>query len=304
MAFLTVGNVLAIIQYERKYRGFLTITVDGELSSGQGSDHEQTGANAGVRALEAELLGDLDQAGGGALSGCALGLVDLGKHGVGWLGDDGGGETGDQTGTEVDTSLGTVGEGGLVDLTVDSLDDLLVHDELGHGVWDPIRLSVSGLWIGKCLGDWEDILLEQEGTETGVERADTLSLEHLAEATDQAVGVGGLGNETDTGSLKRAKGDIGEELGARGRGEVDGGAVVGGSLVADEADGLLLEELVTSELEGALEEVTGEGWAETGQESTSALLGDDLAESTDQATVVGCWVELDSGLDAEGDGVS
>lgn len=160
---------------------------------------------------------------------------------------------------------------------------------------------ISGLAEGK-MGN--NLLLEQEGTEAGVERADTLSLEHLAESTDQAVGVCGLGNETDTGSLKRAKGDIGEELGARGGGEVDGGAVVGGSLVADEADGLLLEELVTSELEGALEEVTGEGWAETGQESTSALLCDDLAESTDQAAVVGGRVELDSGLDAGRDGVS
>ena len=282
-------------------RDYLTITVDGELSSGQGSDHEQTGANAGVRATEAELLGNLDQAGGGSLSRCALGLVDLREHGVGWLGDEGGGETGDETGSEVDTGLGAVGEGGAVDGLVDGLNDLLVHDELGHGVWDPVGSLVSGLWEMGC---WEDVLLEQEGTEAGVERADTLSLEHLAEATDQAVGVGGLGNETDTGSLKRAEGDIGEELGARGGGEVDGGAVVGGSLVADEADGLLLEELVTSELEGALEEVTGEGWAETGQESTSALLCDDLAESTDQAAVVGCWVELDSGLDAGGDGVS
>lgn len=118
-------------------RDYLTITVDGELSSGQGSDHEQTGANAGVRALKTELLGDLDQAGGGALSRCALGLVDLGKHGVGWLGDEGGGETGDETGSEVDTGLGAVGESGAVDLLVDGLNDLLVHDELGHGVWDP-----------------------------------------------------------------------------------------------------------------------------------------------------------------------
>jgi hypothetical protein len=125
-------------------RYYLTITVDGELSSGQGSDHEQTGAKTGVRALNTELLGDLDQAGGGALSGSALGLVDLGEHGVGWLGDEGGGETGDETGSEVDTGLGTVGEGGAVDLLVDGLDDLLVHDELGHGVWDPVDFISFG----------------------------------------------------------------------------------------------------------------------------------------------------------------
>lgn len=60
---------------------------------------------------------------------------------------------------------------------------------------------------------------------------------------------------------------------------------------------MLLEELVTSELEGALEEVAGEGWSGTGEECAGALFLDDLAEATDEAAVVGEGVELDSGLD-------
>jgi hypothetical protein len=143
-----------------------------------------------------------------------------------------------------------------------------------------------------------NILLEENWSESGVESTNTLVLQDLAESRDKASCETGLGNETDTGSLERAEGDVSDELGAGGRGEVDGGAVVGGGLVAEEVDGLLLEELVSSELEGTLEEVSGEGWASTGKESASALLGDDLAETTDQTTVVGCWVELDAGLDA------
>jgi hypothetical protein len=68
--------------------------------------------------------------------------------------------------------------------------------------------------------------------------------------------------------------------------------------VAQNVDPLLLEELVTSELEGALEEVTGKGRADTSQESASTLVLNDLAETANQATVVGLGVELDTGLDA------
>ena len=142
------------------------------------------------------------------------------------------------------------------------------------------------------------LLLEADGAETGVEGTDTLVLHHLAEARDETRGIGGLRDETDTGGLEGAQGNIGEELGERGRGEVDGGAVVGGSLVAEEVDGLLLEELVTTELQGALEEVTGEGRTDTGQEGTGTLILDNLAEATDEAAVVGNGVELDTGLDA------
>lgn len=142
-----------------------------------------------------------------------------------------------------------------------------------------------------------NLLLEQNGSESSVHGAETLSLDHLTHAVDETLGKGGLGDETDTGGLKGAEGNVGEELGHTGRGEVDGGTVVGSSLVAKLVDGLLLEELVTTELQGTLEEVTGKGRAGTGEESASTLVLDDLAETANHATVVCSGVKLDTGLD-------
>lgn len=143
-----------------------------------------------------------------------------------------------------------------------------------------------------------DLLLEQDGAETSVEGTDTLGLEHLAETADQTAGIGGLGDETNTGGLERAEGDVGEELGGGGGSQIDASAVVGGVLIADQVNGLLLEELVTSELEGTLQEVSSSCWAETGQQSAGTLLLDDLLEATDETAVVGNGVELNTGLDA------
>lgn len=142
-----------------------------------------------------------------------------------------------------------------------------------------------------------NLLLEQDGAESGVEGTNTLLLQHAGHGREQTAGEGGLGDKTDTGGLKRAQGDIGNELGGTGGGEVDSGAVVLGSLVAKGVDGLLLEELVSTELEGTLEEVTGGGRTETSQESASTLVLDDLAEATEHAAVVGDGVKLDTGLD-------
>jgi hypothetical protein len=61
---------------------------------------------------------------------------------------------------------------------------------------------------------------------------------------------------------------------------------------------LLLEELVSSELEGTLEEVTGGRGAEAGKERASTLRLDDLAETANHTPVVGGGVELDSRLHA------
>jgi hypothetical protein len=60
----------------------------------------------------------------------------------------------------------------------------------------------------------------------------------------------------------------------------------------------LLEEFISSELEGALEEVTGEGWANTGPDGTKSFLSNNFSESTDETAVVLERVELYSGLDA------
>jgi hypothetical protein len=141
-----------------------------------------------------------------------------------------------------------------------------------------------------------NILLEEKGTKTTVEGGEALLLHDPAEATNKAIGEGGLGDQANTGGLERAEGEISEELGAGSGGEVDGGAVVGSGLVAEKANGLLLEELVTTELQGTLEEVSSEGRAGTSEESALAL--DNLLEATDEAAVVGLGVELDAGLDA------
>lgn len=143
-----------------------------------------------------------------------------------------------------------------------------------------------------------NVLLEQDRTETGVEGTDTLVLQHLAETSNKTIGVCWLGNETDTGGLKRAKGDISEELSGTCRCEVDSCAVVGGSLVSEEVDGLLLEQLISSKLECALEKVTSSSWTETSQQSTGTLLSNNLSETSDQTLVVCDRVELYSGLDA------
>lgn len=143
-----------------------------------------------------------------------------------------------------------------------------------------------------------NLLLEQDGAESRVETGETLLLHDTAETAKETAGEGGLGDETNTGGLERAEGNVSHELSAGGRGQVDGGAVVGGSLEAELVDGLLLEELVTAELESTLEEVTSGSRAETSQESASTLILDDLLEATDHTTVVGGRVELDTGLDA------
>lgn len=142
------------------------------------------------------------------------------------------------------------------------------------------------------------VLLEENGTETRVESANTLVLQDLGETADETVSEGRVRDETDTGSLERAEGDIGEELGGGGRSEVDSGTVVGSGLVAESVDGLLLEELVTTELEGTLEEVTSEGRADTGPDSAEALLANDLLEAADETAVVLDGVKLNRRLDA------
>lgn len=263
------------------------------MTGSEGTDHEETGTNTGVRTAETKLLGNLDQTAGGALTGLTLGLVDLGEHSVGGLGDKGGGETGGKTGGQVVDGLHTVGGLLLVDDGVDGLVDLLEDDELGHGVGNPGDILAEK--VGETASG--NVLLEQDGTETRVESANTLSAEDLAETTNQTIGELGVGDETDTGGLERAEGDVSDELGAGGGTEVDGSAVVGGCLVAKHVDGLLLEELVSSELEGTLEEVTGGGGTETSPDGASTLSSDDLAETTDQAGVVGDGVKLDPGLD-------
>jgi hypothetical protein len=104
--------------------------------------HEQSSTDTSEGSTETKLLSDLDQTAGGSLSWKALGLVDLAEHSVGWLRHDSGSHTGNQTGAQVNGGLGWSRRGALVDTLVDGLGDLLVDDELGHGIWNPVHLSV------------------------------------------------------------------------------------------------------------------------------------------------------------------
>jgi len=237
------------------------------LTSGKGTDHDKTSAHTGEETRNTELTGHLDKSGSSTLSWGTLGLVDLGQEGVGGLRDDGSGHTGDKTGRQVETSLLTTGEGvlGLASSGEDLLNGNLEDGELGHGVWD---------------------LLEENGTETSVEGTGTLLTEDTEETTGKTVGERRLGDKTDTGGLERAEGNVGEELGDTRGTEVDGLTVLTGSVNTESVDGLLLPELVTSELQGTLNGVTDNGGTETSKKGTSSLGSNDLSESTNHTLEV------------------
>jgi hypothetical protein len=144
----------------------------------------------------------------------------------------------------------------------------------------------------------KNLLLEENWTETAVEGTDTLVLQDLGHPADEAIGKARLRHKADTGGLEWAQSDISEEFCSGSGGEVDGGTVVGCGLDADFVDELLLEELITTELECTLQEITCKGWANTGPDGAGTLLGDDLLETTDQTSVVCEGIELYSCLDA------
>ena len=101
------------------------------MTSGEGTDHDQSSAHTGKETLDTELTRHLYESGSGRLSGCSLGLVDLGEQSVGGLGNDGGGHTGNQTTGKVDTHLLTRGERVLG--LAGELEDLFrCHLEAGH----------------------------------------------------------------------------------------------------------------------------------------------------------------------------
>lgn len=131
-------------------KSLLDVTVDSELTSSDTTNHNQTGGETGEGATNAELTGNLHEAGNGTLTSGGLGLVDLGQHGVSGLGDNGSGETGEKTRSKVDTGLGSVGHLRLVELGEDHLRELLEGDELGHSVGDP-GIDVNIGFLCTCL---------------------------------------------------------------------------------------------------------------------------------------------------------
>ena len=209
----------------------------------------------------------------------STGLVDHGKEGISGLGHNGGDDASANAGAEVDAGDGAsahlaLGRGHhLVDLLREGLED----NELGHGVGD---------------------LLEEHGDEARVEALDeTLLLHKAASAASEAVSVGGVGDQANTAGLKRAQGNVSNELGGSSRCHVDGSAVLLGLLHAELVNPVLLEVLITAELEAALEAVAEEGGGQSSEQGTSTLVLHNLSSSVKHTAGVGLRAQLLLGLD-------
>jgi hypothetical protein len=107
-----------------------------------------------------------------------------------------------------------------------------------------------------CAGAFFVHLLEEDGDEARVEGADEAHLRrHALGDAHQRFGVVRLRDEADAARLVRAEEDVGDELGHRGREEVDRGLRVPRGLLADRRGDVDLEELDAAELEPTLDEV-------------------------------------------------
>ncbi|KAH3670423.1 hypothetical protein OGAPHI_000938 [Ogataea philodendri] len=252
-------------------------TVEGKLQRGQGTDHDQSGWQTSEGTSNTKLSSKLSKETQGGLTWSLLSLVDLGKQSVGWLGNDGGSATGNDTGTKVDTGNSSGGKLFLWswDETVDGSRSSLVSQELSNVVRN---------------------LLEQDWGETVVERAWALLSQNSGESTNQTVGKCWLGNQSDSGSLQWTQSNVSKELGNSSRTNVDGVLVLDGGLVSDSVNKSFLEQFVTTEFEGTLHGVTQNSWAQTGQQSTSTLVGNDLLQRTNHTGVVHGRLKLNSGL--------
>lgn len=146
----------------------------------------------------------------------------------------------------------------------------------------------------------------------GVETSETFFPCDPSESGHKTRSESGLGNQSNSGSLKRTQSDIGKELGNGGSSEVDGLSVFTSAVNTKGINGGLFPELVTgeeneggllgqkpsmdcsdcrivynapskyspSELQGTLQGVTQNGGTETGKKGTSTFLGNDLSETT------------------------
>lgn len=220
-----VGSAAVRKDKERGAKGKKKKKTETKATKSTYSDHDESSGHTSEETLDSELLGERSESRDHALSGLALGLVHSGKESIGRLRDESSGETSDDTTTEGEGGLLSRGELGrlLARRRADVLERDLKDGKLGHGVRN---------------------LLEQDGTETGVESSDTLLPEDSGESTSESVGKGRLGDESDSDGLKGAEGNVGEELGNGGGSEVDGLSVLSSSLDTVVVDGLLLPELV------------------------------------------------------------
>ena len=88
------------------------------------------------------------------------------------------------------------------------------------------------------------------------------------------------------GHLERAERDVGEELGGCRTSEPNEALVVGTGLLAGKVHVLVLEDLVETVLEHALERVADEGRAKALPEPAAALLSGDGADTREETLVL------------------
>lgn len=235
--------------------------------TGEGTNHEHTGAETlGGEVDDADLRGDRTKR-----LALVRGLAHLGDERVRRVGHDGADDTGEVTRREGDAELGGLAVrllGGGEDVAVEHLDDVLEEEELGHCVRDLARPE-------------------------GDERAEGVARLRLCPAHLLKCGAHGDGErargarlDLDLRHLERAERDVGEELSGRGAREPDGALVVLRRLLAGEVHVRILEDLIETVLEHALERVPDEGGPETFPETRRALLGDDRPEATNKTLVL------------------
>mmetsp|Transcript_19424 Transcript_19424/g.52857 ORF Transcript_19424/g.52857 Transcript_19424/m.52857 type:complete len:332 (+) Transcript_19424:175-1170(+) len=252
---------------------------DAELQGRERSDHHASRAEALRAELDdARLLGDVHHALGDRAVPAGSGLVHLRQERVGRVRDDGGGHARHDAGAEghagVDEAAALLR--GLVHALVHGLGHAALHGELRHGVRD---------------------LLEEDRAKAGVEAADDALLLHEPRRNaGEGRREGGVRDAPDAARLQGAEEAVGDELGAGGRPEVDGHAVVPRLLVSNGLHGLDLEELDAAKLEPALDEVANARGRQARGERHGALLLDHLAEAADQALVVLRGLQLDARL--------
>ena len=222
-----VGEV-ELLSAEQRHEG----VEDDELARSEGTDHHTASWETHSGEVdETDLTGEATKADHDGALATGAGLVDLGKKGIGRVGDDGSGDTSNHTRGDGDTSLGSGGEGAAVrEGTVDCLSGSTLDSELGHGV--------------------RDLFAEDWGETTVKTVKQTVLGEDMAEGARH--GHGGerlVGDLTDAGGLKRAEENVGDELGNSRGTKVDVVAVVPGSLVTKGLGEGDLEVLEASELE-------------------------------------------------------
>mmetsp|Transcript_7469 Transcript_7469/g.8480 ORF Transcript_7469/g.8480 Transcript_7469/m.8480 type:complete len:323 (+) Transcript_7469:246-1214(+) len=253
---------------------------NSELSGRQGTDHHASSAQASEAQLpEPHLLGEVDQSAGnatGATSG--LRLVDERQQCVGGVRNDRRGDTSDHARPKGHAHLQRFARrgGGCADSMVDLFRGRALHGELRH-----------------CVRH----LLEEDGAEARIEALDeTILSSNLGRSSEQATRELGVGNQANSCCLQGAQEHISDGLGHGGSGQVNARAVLPGRFIAHRIDHVDLEELHTTELEPALDEITRRGRAQTSRESANSIGLDHLTEAFDHPSVVLDRIKLDVGF--------